>query len=61
MDCSTMGPFRPEVMMKIEATTIDELIEKSGPHVGSLRKLDALIVAALRTGGTHFLEVCLLF
>jgi len=32
--------------MKIQARTIDELIEKSGPHAPALRELDALIVAA---------------
>jgi hypothetical protein len=31
--------------VKIDARTIDELIEKSGPHAGSLRKLDALVSA----------------
>ena len=31
--------------MKIEAATIDELIQKSGPRAESLRRLDALIVA----------------
>lgn len=31
--------------MKIEASTIDELIEKSGTRSESLRRLDALIVA----------------
>jgi hypothetical protein len=32
--------------MKIDAATIDELIDKSGPRADALRKLDALIVAA---------------
>lgn len=31
--------------MKIDAATIDELIEKSGPRAESLRRLDAVIVA----------------
>jgi hypothetical protein len=31
--------------MKIEAGTIDELIEKAGPRADSLRRLDAVIVA----------------
>lgn len=31
--------------MKIDAATINDLIEKSGPHADALRKLDALIVA----------------
>ena len=32
--------------MKIQAGTIDEVIEKSGPHASALRELDALIVRA---------------
>jgi hypothetical protein len=32
-------------IVKINAKTIGELIEKSGPHAESLRELDALIVA----------------
>lgn len=31
--------------MKIEAKSIDELIEKSGPRADAIRRLDALIVA----------------
>jgi hypothetical protein len=31
--------------MKIEASTIDELIERSGPHADALRALDQLIVS----------------
>jgi len=38
------GPGTPAT--KIQARTIDELIEKSGPHAPALRELDALIVAA---------------
>lgn len=32
--------------MKVEANTIDELIERSGRHADALRELDALIVEA---------------
>lgn len=32
--------------MRIDAATIDDLIEQSGPRADALRKLDALIVAA---------------